>query len=132
MSIEIGNLNLAGISASERRRIADRIAAMSYEEQKQFIEQLGSVIEVNAKANAETSRKKTVIERINAAKADAQGGRATIDLLNGNLKRGGLPPVEQLVEKQPDEIMKLFAESTMASLKKMECKIALSKLKVIP
>jgi hypothetical protein len=102
-------LNIESLSASERKRIADAIVAMSPDQQKELVELLGNIQSVNAKSESETTRKKAAIERINAAKADAFGGRATIDLLNGTLKRGGLPPVEQLVEKQPDEILKLFS-----------------------
>ncbi len=54
------------------------------------------------------------------------------NLLNGQLRRGGLPQVEDLVEKSPDEIMSLFASSKMTPIDKMACKSMLSKLKVIP
>jgi len=133
MSISIGNLNLNDISASERRRIADKLAAMSYEDQKQFIEQLETIVEVNARAEAETTRKKTALERINAAKADVAGGRATIELLNGTLRRGGLPTVEELVDIEPRKIMDLFASASKMSISdRMACKSTLSKLRVIP
>jgi hypothetical protein len=125
-------LNIESLSASERKRIADAIVAMSPDQQKELVELLGNIQSFNAKSESETTRKKAAIERINAAKADAFGGRATIDLLNGTLKRGGLPPVEQLVEKQPDEILKLFSASTMATADKIACKTTLHKLKVIP
>jgi hypothetical protein len=119
------------LSAAQRKDIANKILDMSYEDQKAFVEQLSGIVDLNAAAEAKVERKKTAIERIAACKADPQGGRATIDLLNGNLRRGGLPSVEQLVEKTSDEIMQLFAASTMASAKRIECKIILSKLKLI-
>ena len=84
------------------------------------------------KVNAASERKKVAIERINAAKADAYGGRNATNLLNGQLKRGGLPQVEDLLEKSPDEIISLFAASKMSPIDRMACKSTLSKLKVIP
>jgi hypothetical protein len=119
------------MSAADRKRIANQILDMNYEQQREFVEQLSSLVEVNAKAEAGLERKQTAIKRINAAKADGAGGSAAIYLLNGTLRRGGLPPVEQLVEKSSDEIMKLFAASTMAQVDRLACKITLSKLKII-
>jgi hypothetical protein len=118
-------------SASERKRIADPIVNMSPDQRKELVELLGNIQSVNAKDAAETSRKKIALERINACKEDAFGGKATIDLLNGTLRRGGMPSVEELVEKKPDEIMKLFAASSMTSFDKIAAKSTLSKLKVI-
>ena len=43
-----------------------------------------------------------------------------------------MPSVEQLVEKTPQEIMALFANSSMSSLDKFSAKCTLSKLKLIP
>jgi hypothetical protein len=120
------------LSASERKRIANQILDMNYEQQREFVEQLSSIVELNAKAESGLERKKVALERINAAKADGYGDAAAIRLLNGTLRRGGLPQVEELVEKSPDEIMKLFAASSMASMDKMASKSTLSKLKIIP
>ncbi len=87
---------------------------------------------MNAAAEAEAGRKQTALARINACKADVAGGRNVIALLNGQLRRGGLPSVEQLVEKTPQEIMALFANSKMSNLDKFSAKSTLSKLKLIP
>jgi hypothetical protein len=125
--------NIKSLSASERKRWANHVVNnMSAQEQRELHELIGNIAEVNAKDEAASERKKAAIARINACKADAHGGRATINLLNGTLRRGNLPSVEELAEKQPAEIMKLFSESSMASADRMACKITLSKLKVIP
>jgi hypothetical protein len=120
------------LSAAEPRELADRIIQLPDNERRELVNQLGGLIEKVSAAEAVQERKKVAMERINACKADVAGGRATINLLNGNLRRGGMPPVEDLVEKSPDEIMKLFAASSMASIHKISCKSTLSKLKVIP
>jgi hypothetical protein len=125
-------INISSLSASERRQIADHIVNMSPDQQKELVELLGNIQSVNAKDSAENNRKKTALERIAACKADAFGGRAAINLLNGTLKRGNLPPVEELAEKSPDAILKLFSESSMATADKMACKTTLHKLRVIP
>ena len=125
-------INIESLSASERRRLADAIVAMSSDQQRELVELLGTIQSTNAKDELETNRKKTAMERIAACKSDAFGGKAAITLLNGQLKRGGMPSVEELVEKQPDEILKLFASSSMSNFDKIAAKSTLSKLKVIP
>jgi hypothetical protein len=119
-------------SAAERKDLARKILDLPPDEQRELVAQLGGIVEKVSAAEAGLERKKTAIARINAAKADAGGGFAAIALLNGTLKRGGLPPVEQLVDKSSDEIMTLFAKSTMASVDRLACKITLSKLKILP
>jgi hypothetical protein len=120
------------LSAAEAREIADRIIQLPDHERRELMSQLGGLIDKVSAAEAKLDRKKVALERINACKDDVAGGRATIDLLNGTLHRGGMPSVEELVEKTPDEINKLFSASTMASQDRFACKITLSKLKVIP
>jgi hypothetical protein len=120
------------LSAADRKTLANKILDLRYEEQRQVVQELGSIVEKVNAAEAVSERKKVALERINACKADAHGGRAAIDLLNGTLRRNGMPSVEQLAEKSPDEVMSLFAASTMASQDKFACKITLSKLRVIP
>jgi hypothetical protein len=129
-------INLENLSAAERSKLADGLAAaaetMDVEQKRLLIEALSSALDKNVKVNAAAERKKIAIERINAAKEDPHGGRAAINLLNGQLRRGGIPQVEDLVEKSPDEIMSLFAASKMTPIDRMACKSTLSKLKVIP
>ena len=120
------------MSAAERKALANKILDMDYDSQRQLVEQLSGIVEMNAAAEAEAGRKQTALARINACKADVAGGRNVIALLNGQLRRGGLPSVEQLVEKTPQEIMALFANSKMSNLDKFSAKSTLSTLKLIP
>jgi hypothetical protein len=58
------------LSAAERKNIANKILDLPYDQQRQLVEQLGSIVEINAKAEAASERMKVALDRINAAKAD--------------------------------------------------------------
>jgi hypothetical protein len=123
--------SITGLSAAQEKALSEVFQALPESARQEVIEKFTTINEVNARTNAEKTRKKVALERINAAKSDVAGGRNAINLLNGTLHRGGLPSVEELAEKSPDEILKLFAGSTMASMDKIACKNTLAKLKVI-
>jgi hypothetical protein len=123
MSISIGSMSAA--------QITEKILDLPEPERSKTIAALEVAAAEKMQAQAAVERKKVAIERIAAAKADGAGGKATIDLLNGTLHRGGMPSVEKLAEQSPDQIMKLFSESSMASADKMACKSTLHKLRVI-
>jgi hypothetical protein len=126
-----GNPMFEHMSASDRKNRANRILELPADQQPELVSQLSGVIDKISAAEASSERKKAALERIAAAKPDAFGGKAAINLLNGTLKRGNLPSVEELAEKKPDEILKLFAASSMSNYDKIAAKSTLSKLKVI-
>ena len=103
------------MTQTERTRLANsplyhRRNSVSADEKRIFIDALSTALNKDVQANSASERKKTALAHINAAKADGYGGQNAINLLNGTLRRGGLPEVEELVNKSPDEIMKLFKE----------------------
>jgi hypothetical protein len=50
-------INIESLSASERRRLADAIVAMSSDQQRELVELLGTIQSTNAKDESETTRK---------------------------------------------------------------------------
>jgi hypothetical protein len=126
-------LNIESLSASERKRLADTIVNMSPDQQRELVALLGTIQATNAKDESEKTRKKGALERINAARADGhKGGAAAVKILEGQLRRANMPSVDQLAEKTPQEIMSLFASSSMSNFDKIAAKSTLSKLRVIP
>jgi hypothetical protein len=99
------------ISAAERSKMADAILAasesMTVDEKRDLVKNLSVILEVEAKAQAKTDRKKTAIANIAAAKSGSLGERAAINMLEGNFKRAGIS-LDEIVEA-PEKIDQIFA-----------------------
>jgi hypothetical protein len=109
MSIHIGNFNLKDMDAAKRKAIADTIAAMSPDQQRELIEQLSNTAQINAKFDANETKKRTAIANINAARQGTLGERAAINALEGNLRRAGIS-LDAIVEA-PHKIDEIFASA---------------------
>ena len=109
--------NIANMSAAERSKLADSVAAatelMDVDQKRLFIEALSSALDTNVKAEAETNCNKTVMSKINAARADKHlGGQNELGLIDGSLRRAGIEPLDTLAQKQPHEIYSILASAT--------------------
>jgi hypothetical protein len=126
--------HLKNISASERVKIADTIEAWATtatpNEKAALIEALSKPTEVD-RVQAAADRKRVALAKISAAK-ETIGGLNLFSLTAGALRRGGLPPIESLVGREPHEIDALLASSKMETLDKMSLKRVLFSIGAYP
>ena len=89
---------------------------------------------MNAKAESEAGRKKTVLANLNAKRADPHlGGKNELGMIDGSLRRAGVEPLESLSVKTPTEIHSILASATkMAPQDKFAVKSFLFKIGAIP
>jgi hypothetical protein len=131
-------LDISKLSQSERHKLAGGLAAaaetMDVEQKRLLIEALSSALDKNVKADAETTRKKTVIAKLSAARSDPHlGGRNALGLIDGSLRRAGVEPLESLAVKTPTEIHSILASAIkLASQDRFAVKSFLFKIGAIP
>jgi hypothetical protein len=125
-------INIESLSASERRRLADAIVAMSSDQQKELVELLGTIQATNAKDESEKTRKSAFAAKLSAMKADKHvGGGNAVGLIEGDLSRAHCPPLAELGLKPQHEINQILAASSLTINSRMAIKNLLSRLGAI-
>jgi hypothetical protein len=125
-------INISSLSASERKKLADHIVSMSPAEQKELVELLGTIQATNAKDEGEKSRKQAFAAKLSAMKADKNVGASNaIAMIEGDLRRGGCPPLAELGTKSAHEISSILAASSLNVNARMATKNLLHRLGAI-
>jgi hypothetical protein len=119
------------LSASERKAFAAKVIELPYEEQRQLVEELGSLVEKVNAAESEAGRKKQAMSNIAACKAGSLGEREMIRVLEGNLTRAGISLVS--IVAAPEKIDAIFASASrpLSNETRMAIKSQLFRLGVI-
>jgi hypothetical protein len=126
------------MSSSERNKLADTLLAsaesLSADERKVLIAKLTEALSGELKAAADNTKKKTVMQRIQAARDDVHsGGNRTLTMVDGSLRRADVEPLESLALKEPHEINKILASAPkLTAQDKMAAKSLLFRLGAIP
>jgi hypothetical protein len=117
MSIEIGTTkSITGLSAAQEKALSEVFQALPEEARQQVIEKFTTINEVNARVEAETTRKKTAIDNLKAKRADKhQGGQNELGMLDGALRRANVEPLESLATKEHREIHSIIASADKLS-----------------
>jgi hypothetical protein len=120
------------MSAAERKRIANQVLDLPYEKQKEFVEELSTLIEKVEAADSALGRKKTAMANIQACRSGDLAQRNMISVLEGNLRRAGIN-LDDIVEA-PEKINQIFASASrpLSNEMRMGLKAQLHRLKVIP
>ena len=120
------------MSAAERKALASKILDMDYESQKTLVEELGSIVEEVHAAESKIGKQKAFIAKLSAMRSDKNVGAGNaINLVEGDLRRAGLPPLEVLGTKPMHEINSLMAASKLEPVKRMAIKNMLHRLGAI-
>jgi hypothetical protein len=122
------------ISAADRHKAADALQAWAQtatvEEQKALVATLAAKISEIDAAQAAVERKKVALARIGAA-GETLAGKNMLGMLEGTLRRGGVPSIESLLDKSLVEIDAIFAVSKLSVSERMAAKTQLHRLGVI-
>jgi hypothetical protein len=104
---------LDSLSAADRKRLADQILSLPHDQQRELVAQLGSIVDMSAKAEGEKTQKKNVLAALNAARSDKHlGSKNALGLIDGSLRRAGVEPLESLAMKSSQEINSILASAT--------------------
>ena len=120
------------MSAADRRALANRILELPADAQRELVSQLSGVLGKVQAAEAESSRKTAFAAKLSAMRADKNVGAGNaIGLIEGDLRRANLPPLQELGEKKPHEISSVLAASSLDINKRMAIKNLLGRLGAI-
>jgi hypothetical protein len=101
------------MSAADRMALANKILELPEHAQRDLVERLGGAIDKIAAAEAESTRKRSVIAKLSAARSDQHlGSRNSLGMIDGSLHRAGVESLETLAVKTPVEINKILASAT--------------------
>jgi hypothetical protein len=120
------------MSAADRKALADRILELPADAQRELVSQLSGVLDKVQAAEAETHRKTAFAAKLSAMRADRHiGAGNAIGLIEGNLRRYNLPPLEDLGAKKLHEINDLMAAAKVPTNDRMAIKSMLHRLGAI-
>jgi len=123
--------HINAINVIDAERLKETILSLPSDERDRVIADLKVALADRLAAQAATDAKITALAKIAAAK-ETVAGRHLFELMEGTLRRGGLPPIAWLVDKPKHEIDKLLASSTMTVTDRMSLKTTLYRLGVYP
>lgn len=129
-------INLENLSAAERSKLADGLAAaaetMDVEQKRLLIEALSTALDKDVREQATTGRKKAFVAKLGAMRADQHvGARNAIKLVEGDLLRANCPPLEDLGQKPLHEINTILAAAKIEPIKRMAIKNLRARLDAI-